>query len=222
MDYAGYLKLSQLLSLQAPVSPCEREELIFIVAHQSMELWFKVLLTEIKILCKSFLNRDAHITTLLKSLNDCCLYWEVMIAQFNSLAALSPLDFMKFRDILQNASGSQSEQYKLLERYLGLSREKLPDCNLREAVSRFLRNDDQSSGQDYLLNLYNKNHDYEMLINKLIEFDEWFLRWKYEHLRLVKRMIGRKMGTGCSTAEKLAEKSERVVFHELWDLKDDL
>lgn len=222
MEYARYLKLSQLLSLQTPASSYKKEELIFIVAHQATELWFKVLLAEIKDLYQLFSNRSAHIAALLRGLNNCCLYWEVMIAQFNALAALSPLDFTKFRETLQNASGSQSEQYKFLEQCLGLSNEKLPDCNLKEAVFSFLQDNSPSPERDYLIKLYNKNHDYEMLINKLIEFDEWFLRWKYEHLRLVKRMIGRKIGTGYSTAEKLAEKSERVVFHELWNLKDHL
>jgi tryptophan 2,3-dioxygenase len=224
MDYASYLKLTQLLALQVPMTDYEREELIFITAHQSMELWFKVLLVEIKKLYGLFLDTTSRITLLLEGLNNCCLYWTVLITQFKGIKALSPMDFAKFRKILQGASGSQSEQYKAIERYLGISFES-SSCNLREAVFNFLYQQERfvsSSKQNYLLNLYKKSHDHAMLIDKLLEFDECCERWRVEHLRLVKRMIGRKIGTGYSSAEKLSLQIDRYAFRELWELKDYL
>ncbi len=226
LDYTSYLQLPRLLKLQIPVSPYQKEELIFITTHQAMELWLKVLIVEVINLHQLFSSNQTRLITLISSIDKCCLYWEAMVAQFNAIQTLSPIDFSKFRQALQGASVAQSEQYKQLEKYVGLFGEQTSELNLKITVLNFLYQEAlkinclTSENHDYwLILLYKNSADHETLINKLIEFDEWFERWKSEHLRLAKRMIGSKIGTGGASAAELANKVDVSIFPELSEIK---
>lgn len=228
LNYASYLKLPQLFELQTPISVHKRAELIFIITHQAMELWLKVLLEEIENLYKLFRDTSSHTICLINGLDHCCQYWRVMVTQFDGIRALSPLEFFKFREVLGSASGSQSEQYKRLERYLGFQASRSTDLDFKIAVTNFLHYqarkliDADSSCQNLLLQLYQKSHEHEILMDKLIEFDEWFGRWKSEHVKLVKRMIGSTLGTAGSTSLELAKKIDQPIFDELWKIRAQL
>lgn len=220
MDYSNYLQMPELLNLQQPVSTYHKEELIFIVTHQAMELWLKVLLTEVKIFNSLCLNQVDY-PLLIQAVDNCKCYWLTLLSQFNGIRALSPLDFMKFRDKLLHASGAQSQQYIQLEILLGLksTSDEQTQTTMRFAATDYLR---VKCSPDTLTRQYKTTPIIRLLVDKLIEFDELFMQWKSEHLRLVRRMIGNKMGTGDSHHTLLEKKVEHYIFPALWAMKDEL
>ena len=104
LSYESYLKLDELLSLQELLTN-ERAELMFIVAHQASELWFKVLIHELSIPTDIKLKRIVKIFEHLNSL------WDI-------IATMTPDDYDTFRNTLGSASGKQSAQYIEVERLL--------------------------------------------------------------------------------------------------------
>ena len=118
LTYAGYLKIDELLSLQEPLSDGpEHDEMLFIIIHQVYELWFKEMLHEldyvVKLLRADDLARAQHtmkrMLTILK----------VLVAQLDILETMTPVEFLAFRERLEEASGFQSHQFRELEFALG-------------------------------------------------------------------------------------------------------
>lgn len=117
-SYGEYLQLSELLALQNPGS--EHDEMLFIVIHQSYELWFKQVLHEIaylqQLLDSDDLARANHtikrILTILK----------MLVAKVDILETMTPLEFLGFRERLESGSGFQSAQFRELEFALGHKR----------------------------------------------------------------------------------------------------
>jgi tryptophan 2,3-dioxygenase len=121
ITYASYLKLERLLDLQEPKSsPEEHDELLFIVIHQTYELWFKQLLHEAEKIRRDFLGNDLfgaiatfkRMRTIMKTL----------VGQLDILETMTPISFASFRDRLDTASGFQSAQFRELEFVLGYKR----------------------------------------------------------------------------------------------------
>src|SRR3954452_5792621 len=116
--YADYLKLDRLLGLQEPGR--DHDELLFIVIHQTYELWFKEILHELDrirgLLAADDLPRAGHamkrVLTVLK----------VLVAQVDILETMTPLEFLGFRARLESGSGFQSAQFRELEFVLGHKR----------------------------------------------------------------------------------------------------
>ncbi|MDP3774377.1 MAG: tryptophan 2,3-dioxygenase family protein [Gemmatimonadales bacterium] len=124
LTYSKYLKLDQLLGLQAPRSdPEEHDEMLFIVIHQVYELWFKLLLHEIDRCKREFTSNEIfaaiarfkRMRTVLKTL----------VEQIDILETMSPLSFLAFRDRLETASGFQSAQFRQVEFVLGFKRPEM-------------------------------------------------------------------------------------------------
>jgi len=117
--YWEYLKLDELLGLQQRLGE-EHDEMLFIIIHQSYELWFKQMLHEIeylqKLLDEADLPRASHtfkrILTILK----------MMVGKIDILETMSPLEFLAFRDRLESGSGFQSAQFREFEFVLGHKR----------------------------------------------------------------------------------------------------
>jgi tryptophan 2,3-dioxygenase len=135
--YADYLCLDELLSLQRPASGGdEHDEMLFIVIHQSYELWFKQVLHEIDylqaLLGQEDLGRAGHtmkrVLTILK----------MMVAKIDILETMTPLEFLTFRDLLESGSGFESAQFRELEFALGHKRrapvERIPRGRARERL----------------------------------------------------------------------------------------
>jgi tryptophan 2,3-dioxygenase len=121
ISYASYLKLDQLLELQEPKSdPVEHDELLFIVIHQTYELWFKLLLHEIGKIRNDFLANDLFgaIATFKRART----IMKTLVGQLDILETMTPLSFSSFRDRLDTASGFQSSQFRELEFVLGYKR----------------------------------------------------------------------------------------------------
>ncbi|RFU21604.1 tryptophan 2,3-dioxygenase [Geodermatophilus marinus] len=116
--YAEYLDLPQLLGAQHPrSSPVHHDELLFIVQHQTSELWFKLVLHELTAACR-YLGGD-ELAPALKCLARVKNVQRTLIEQWSVLATLTPREYAQFRGALGTASGFQSHQYRAVEFVLG-------------------------------------------------------------------------------------------------------
>jgi len=123
ITYSTYLKVDELLELQAPRSKGpEHDEMLFIVIHQVYELWFKQVLHEMAYLADLFReHRDEHPKTpaIRHTLRRVLTILKTMVAQVDILETMTPISFNSFRTRLDEASGFQSVQFRQLEFILG-------------------------------------------------------------------------------------------------------
>src|SRR5947199_6764175 len=121
LTYAAYLHLDELLRLQQPRSqPPEHDEMLFIVTHQSYELWFKLLLHEFEKIRDDFVQN--HLYGAIATFKRVRTVMKVMVEQIDILETLTPMSFGSFRDRLETASGFQSVQFREFEFVLGYKR----------------------------------------------------------------------------------------------------
>ncbi len=119
LTYSSHLQTEKLLSAQEPVSD-KPDEMLFIIMHQSMELWMKLVLHEAEQLMADM--RADHIARACKTLERIETVLRHMTHSWEVLATLTPHDFVTFRGFLKRASGMQSHQFRELEFRLGLKR----------------------------------------------------------------------------------------------------
>ncbi len=114
LSYGEYLGLDELLDLQRLVSkPRQHDEVLFLIAHQAYELWFKLMLNELETAISHMLADNlAEATRLIRRIVP---VQRVLIQQLEVLETIRPTDFLKFRSILHPASGFQSLQFRELE-----------------------------------------------------------------------------------------------------------
>lgn len=118
LTYGRYLDLDRLLHAQHPrSSPEHHDELLFIVQHQTSELWLKLVLHELRAARQDLM--DGHLEHALKCLARVKNIQRTLIEQWSVLATLTPREYAEFRDSLANASGFQSFQYRAIEFVLG-------------------------------------------------------------------------------------------------------
>ncbi|NIL87404.1 Tryptophan 2,3-dioxygenase [Rhodococcus fascians] len=118
MSYGSYLDLDTLLSAQKPVStPEHHDELLFIIQHQTTELWLKLVLHE-TLAARAASDAD-DIGTALKCVARVKHIQKTLTEQWSVLATLTPTEYSQFRDFLGNSSGFQSYQYRAVEFVLG-------------------------------------------------------------------------------------------------------
>ena len=127
--YPDYLKLDALLAAQQPESAKHGEtvhdEMLFIVVHQSYELWFKQILWELDSILEIFGQDNVDerdmgtVVARLRRINE---IQGLLIEMIGVLETMTPLDFLDFRDHLFPASGFQSAQFRIIENKLGLRR----------------------------------------------------------------------------------------------------
>ena len=116
--YEGYLGLDTLLASQHPVSvPPHHDELLFIIQHQTSELWFKLILHELHAAVAS-IQKD-ELEPCFKILSRVKQIQQQLYGQWSVLETLTPSEYMEFRHILGRASGFQSPQYREVEFLLG-------------------------------------------------------------------------------------------------------
>jgi tryptophan 2,3-dioxygenase len=129
LSYSRYLKLKTLLSCQglesARAGRAAHDELLFIVTHQTYELWFKEILHELdaarRIMGAEFVN-ERDVARALHYLERVIKIQAVLVGQIDVLETMTPLDFLDFRNLLTPSSGFQSAQFRRLENVLGLRR----------------------------------------------------------------------------------------------------
>ncbi len=116
MDYGGYLSLDTLLSAQRPISD-HHDEPLFIIQHQTTELWLKLALHELRAV-RAYLDGD-DVRRARKGLARVKHIFRTITDQWSVLATLTPSEYSEFRGVLGSSSGFQSFQYRAVEFLLG-------------------------------------------------------------------------------------------------------
>jgi tryptophan 2,3-dioxygenase len=252
--------------LQQPESDGpEHDEMLFIIIHQTYELWFKQLLHEAGALQASLEAGDTHRSLAL--LGRMRTIMKTCVAQIDILETMTPLQFNSFRGFLQSSSGFQSAQFREFEAVLGrrdaagadapahsgmgmaehliygsparsrveaaMARPTIWDSTLRYLATRGhdVPNDllyrDVKVGyhsdervQAMLLDVHRNDADAAAVCERLVDLDEGLQEWRYRHVKMVERTIGRKMGSGGSSGvDYLAQTLFRPVFADLWAIR---
>jgi tryptophan 2,3-dioxygenase len=248
MTYADYLKLDELLSAQQPLSDLH-DEMLFIVIHQTKELWMKELLHELR-LAVSLVAED-RFGEGCKAMARISRIQAVMTLSWDVLSTLTPVDYLKFRNVLGTSSGFQSAQFREIEFRLGLKEPNfvnhydegsearaaleraLSERSLREASHAALERagfdlGDRSAeaiGAAWLEVYRDAERWFDLyeLAEKLVDIDDALASWRHKHVLTVERIIGNKPGTGGSAgAPYLRATLEKRVFPELWSLRTEL
>jgi tryptophan 2,3-dioxygenase len=127
VGYSDYLKVDELVNLQKLRSEEHgqpaHDEMLFIITHQTYELWFKQILTELDSVLRVFRApriEEVEMGTAVSRLQRITEIQKLLIQQVTVLETMTPLDFLDFRDFLYPASGFQSMQNRLIENKLGL------------------------------------------------------------------------------------------------------
>jgi len=248
MTYADYLRLEQLLSAQQPLSDLH-DEMLFIVIHQTKELWMKQMLHELG-LAIGLVGED-RFAEAYKAMSRISRIQAVMTLSWDVLSTLTPVDYLKFRDVLGTSSGFQSAQFREIEFRLGLKepnfvnhygegteararlQRALAELSLREAAIEALARAGFNLGDRSApalagawLEVYrDADRWFELyeLAEKLVDIDDALAGWRHKHVLTVERIIGNKAGTGGSAgAPYLRATLDKRVFPELWALRTDL
>ena len=114
--YDDYLQLDKVLQAQNPLSS-EHDEMLFIIIHQASELWLKQAGFELTAAIKNV--RDSDFRHAFKVISRVKQILNQLVQSWNILSTLTPVDYHKFRDRLQSASGFQSFGYRKIEFLLG-------------------------------------------------------------------------------------------------------
>lgn len=118
MTYGSYLDLESILQAQHPLSePEHHDEMLFIIQHQTSELWLKLVLHELNAAIRSLAADD--LGDAMKKIARVKHIQKSMTEQWSVLATLTPTEYAQFRGTLANASGFQSAQYRAVEFALG-------------------------------------------------------------------------------------------------------
>ena len=153
MYYSDYLQLDKILGAQElesdKVERHAHDEMLFIIIHQSYELWFKQIMFEVdsvhSIMSKPAINDNSpELMMVSRRLFRVVEIMRVLVHQVDILETMTPLDFLDFRDLLRPASGFQSIQFKILEAKLGL---KMEHRHGQEYYTSQLRPDDKAKIQ---------------------------------------------------------------------------
>jgi tryptophan 2,3-dioxygenase len=248
LSYNEYLKVPELIGLQNTLSePTSHDELLFIVIHQTYELWFKQILHEI----------DASINWLKEnrtfranhSLKTVAAIGKVVVSQIHILETMAQIGFLEFRDKLNPASGFQSTQFREIEFVSGAKDERMMNHFKEDsfAFERLSKRFAAPSLADEFWNLLSrkdfavgtneekvqtiieilkhpeKHADFFIMQDLLIEHDENISLWRYNHVLMVERMLGMKPGTGGSEgAGYLRTTLSKKFFPELWEARTHL
>jgi len=248
MTYADYLDLQALLGAQKPLSDLH-DEMLFIVIHQTKELWMKQMLHELELAIP--LIAEDRFAEAYKAMARMSRIQAVMTLSWDVLSTLTPVDYMKFRDVLGSSSGFQSAQFRELEYRLGLKnpaflehydegttararlKRALNEPSLHEAASDALARagfdlgdrSEEALAAAWLQVYQDADRWFELyeLAEKLVDIDDALAMWRHKHVLTVERIIGNKRGTGGSAgAPYLRSTLDKRIFPELWALRTDL
>jgi tryptophan 2,3-dioxygenase len=256
MSYGDYLALDRILDTQRPLSDAP-DELLFIIQHQTSELWMKLMLFELDRARRGI--ADDHLPEAMKCLARVSRIMEQLNAQWDVLRTMTPSDYTRFREALGQSSGFQSLQYRLIEYVLGnrnpaMAKPHAHDPRARAALEDELRR--LSLYQEVLAFAARRGMDvpeglirtpsdaphvedeavtaiwaevyrdtsrhwplYE-LGEKLVDLEDYFRRWRFNHVTTVERVIGFKRGTGGTGGVSYLKRMLEVeLFPELWRVR---
>jgi tryptophan 2,3-dioxygenase len=259
MSYGDYLQIDRILNAQSPLSPAH-DEMLFIIQHQTSELWMKLALHELDAARRMIAADRAQ--EAFKMLARVARIFEQLNSAWDVLRTMTPSDYTTFRTTLGQSSGFQSWQYRLIEYAVGnrnlamlrphahrpdltarleeeLARPSLYDEALRhlsrmglpvpeDVITRNLRQpwEWNQQVQDVWEIVYrdpSRHWQAYELAEKLVDFEDYFRRWRFNHVTTVERVIGIKRGTGgTSGVSYLRRMLEVELFPELWRLRTAL
>lgn len=245
LSYNEYLKVPELIELQRTLSdPVSHDELLFIIIHQTYELWFKQILHEIDAaigwIGEGRMFRANHA---LKAVNK---IEKVLVGQIHVLESMAQIGFLEFRDKLNPASGFQSMQFRELEFVSGLRDERIlkffefDEFAHKRLSERFDRptlaeafwdllgregfevgsKEERMNSIVRILQKPENQPDLFVMQDLLIDHDENIATWRYHHVLMVERMLGMKRGTGGSEGVGyLRTTLEKKFFPEIWEAR---
>jgi len=259
ISYSGYLELDKILQAQQPLSSAH-DEMLFIIQHQTSELWMKLAIHELSATCRLIAADDLQ--PAFKTLSRVSRILEQLNSAWDVLRTMTPSEYTEFRGSLGQSSGFQSWQYRMIEFLVGNKNaamihthqddkaivERLEaahrapsiyDLTLRLLDRRGLGIDKaiierdvsvSHSGDDSVVRAWLSVYQdparfwelYE-LAEKLVDFEDYFRRWRFNHVTTVERIIGFKRGTGgTSGVSYLRKMLDVVLFPELWQVRTQL
>jgi len=259
ISYSGYLELDKILQAQQPLSSAH-DEMLFIIQHQTSELWMKLAIHELSATCRLIAADDLQ--PAFKTLSRVSRILEQLNSAWDVLRTMTPSEYTEFRGSLGQSSGFQSWQYRMIEFLVGNKNaamihshqddkavvERLEaahrapsiyDLTLRLLDRRGLAIDkviierdvsvshigDDSVVRAWLSVYQDPARFWELyeLAEKLVDFEDYFRRWRFNHVTTVERIIGFKRGTGgTSGVSYLRKMLDVVLFPELWQVRTQL
>lgn len=259
MSYGDYLGLNQVLSAQRPLSEAH-DEYLFIIQHQTSELWMKLALHEMTAI-RIEIAKD-NLQPCFKMLTRVARIFEQLNSAWDVLRTMTPSEYTTFRDALGQSSGLQSHQYRAIEFMVGNKNPAmlkphahvpsvqnyletlLGQTSIYDEVLRLLDRKGFSIDADMLerdwSQTYQSNDSVRLawqkiyqdpvrhwelyeLAEKLIDFEDYFRRWRFNHVTTVERIMGFKRGTGGTSGVAYLQKMLSVVlFPELWEVRTTL
>lgn len=259
MSYGDYLGLETILTSQSPLSDAP-DELLFIIQHQTSELWMKLMLHELES-ARAAISED-HMPEAMKLLARVSRIMEQLNSAWDVLRTMTPSDYTQFRDSLGLSSGFQSLQYRLIEYALGnrniamirphehvpesldLLKQELAKPSIYQVVLAFARRQGldvpdaitaQPSDRPHIevpeimalwQTVYTDPGKYWALYEvgeKLVDLEDYFRRWRFNHVTTVERVIGFKRGTGGTGGVTYLKRMLEVeLFPELWHVRTEL
>lgn len=248
LSYNRYLKVRELSKLQETLSePTSHDELLFIIIHQTYELWFKQILHEIDAAI-AWLEED-RVFRANHALKVVLEIEKILIGQIHILETMAPIGFLEFRDKLNPASGFQSVQFRELEFVSGAKDERLlkffendefATKNLQKRFNAITLADvfwkllerrgfegktheERVGSIVKILEKTEKNPEIYILQDLLIEHDKNISLWRSHHVLMVERMLGAKRGTGGSEGiGYLKTTLSKRFFPEIWEARTHL
>ena len=258
MSYGDYLSLDMLLTAQKPWSDTH-DEMLFIIQHQTSELWMRLAIHELQAARARLIKGEAR--QAFKMLARVARIFEQLNSAWDVLRTMTPSDYTAFRDALGQSSGFQSHQYRLIEFMLGnrnkamlkphahrpdlvalleaeLAQPSLYDVAFRALHARFALPDtviNRDLSEAYqaseaveaawseVYRAPEANWELYELAEKLVDFEDYFRRWRFNHVTTVERVIGFKRGTGGTGGVNYLKRMLEVeLFPELWHLRTTL
>ncbi|HBN31896.1 MAG TPA: tryptophan 2,3-dioxygenase [Rhodobacteraceae bacterium] len=259
MSYSDYLHLDQVLAAQN-LRTSAHDEMLFIIQHQTSELWIKLALHEVSA-AREAIKTD-NLQPAFKMLARVAQIFEQLNSAWDVLRTMTPSEYTRFRDELGQSSGFQSYQYRLIEFTIGnrnqamlkphehrpetlklltdeLARPSLYDESLRllarngftlpaEVLNRDLStphqpNDAVIAAWKVVYQAPETHWQLYELAEKLVDFEDYFRRWRFNHVTTVERIIGFKRGTGgTSGVAYLRRMLDVELFPELWHVRTEL
>ena len=255
MSYADYLSLDPILGAQRPQSAAH-DEMLFIIQHQTSELWMRLCLHELSTARTHLINQE--IEPAMKMLTRVARIFEQLNNAWDVLRTMTPSEYTQFRDNLGTSSGFQSHQYRLIEFMLGnrnlammkmhehrpelynMLEQELQIKSLYQVVldllskatntifsatvystdTPHLANDAVMSAWVEIYQDPQQNWALYELAEKLVDLEDYFRRWRFNHVTTVERIIGFKRGTGGTSGVKYLRRMLEVeLFPELWNLR---
>lgn len=245
LSYDKYLKVPELTGIQETLSkPTSHDELLFIIIHQTYELWFKQILHEIDATI-GWLN-EGRIFRANHSLRVILEIEKILVAQIHVLETMAPIGFLEFRDKLNPASGFQSTQFREIEFVSGVKdkeflkffvngkiatkklKKRYEAVTLAEVFWSLLEerdfpvetHEERVQSIVRILERTEKNPEIYILQDLLIEHDRNISIWRYHHVMMVERMLGAKRGTGGSEGiGYLKTTLSKRFFPEIWEAR---